>query len=117
MGKSLGALTAFGLGRLFCQSNGRQEWIQAKLKDWPVASKVAGGVERGGALSVALIRVAPVPCVVKNYALTFLTRIPCSVYAPATLVGLLPTTALHVYMGASAPSPAEISASSGSAMH
>merc|ERR1712107_421021 len=115
--KSLGALSAFGLGRWFCESNGRQAWILDKLREWPTAAKVAAGVERGGALSVALIRMAPVPCVVKNYSLTFLTQIPWTVYVPATLVGLLPTTAIHVYIGASAPSPAELATNSGAAMH
>ena len=59
------------------------------------------------------VRVAPVPCVIKNYSLAFLTDIPWSVYWPATLAGLVPTTAAHVYAGTLAPSAADLAAGHG----
>jgi len=39
------------------------------------------------------------------------------VYVPATLVGLMPTTAIHVYIGAYAPSVGELTAPGGAGMH
>merc|ERR1719238_2062875 len=71
---------------------------------WPLCKKVANGVENGGGISVFVIRMAPVPCVVKNYSLALLTDIPFSTYIIASFAGLVPTTAAHVYAGTLAPS-------------
>jgi len=102
-GKFLGAAGAFAIGRSL-QIGCLRDRLKAQLENWPLAKKVARGVERGGGASVFIIRMAPVPCVVKNYSLAFLTDIPYSTYLTWSLAGLIPTTAAHVYAGTLAPS-------------
>merc|ERR1712224_761628 len=48
------------------------------------------------------------PCVVKNYTIPILTAMPFATYVPGKLLGLLPTTAAHVYAGTLAPSMTEL---------
>lgn len=55
-------------------------------------------------MSIFVIRMAPVPCVVKNYSPALLTDIPFSTYLLASFAGFVPTTAAHVYAGTLAPS-------------
>merc|ERR1712232_620466 len=81
------------------------------------ACKVADGVEQGGFASAFFVRIAPVPCFIKNYSLPVLTEIPWSAYVPATLLGLLPTTGAHVYAGTLATSVRELATGGGAAMH
>merc|ERR1712100_856994 len=83
---------------------GLKDRLKDQMNKWPLCQKVAKGVEKGGAISVFVIRMAPVPCVVKNYSLALLTDIPFSKYAIASFAGLVPTTAAHVYAGTLAPS-------------
>jgi len=116
IGKSLGSATAFAVGRNAGCLGGMRQSIKDKLKDWPTARKAAKGVERGGHSSVFLVRIAPLPCLVKNYALSLLTDIPWTKFLPGTLLGLLPTTAAHVYAGTLAPSLAEMMSGQGAAM-
>eukprot|EP00434_Breviolum_minutum_P044066 symbB.v1.2.039318.t1/scaffold6482.1/size17745/2 len=115
-GKALGALAAFGVGRSVGCCQDIRESLREKMQSWPTALNAAKSVENGGHASVFLVRIAPVPCVVKNYALSLLTDIPWTVFVPGTLLGLLPTTAAHVYAGTLAPSSAELMTGSGAAM-
>lgn len=115
-GKSLGALASFGIGRSALVCCGLKDGLQKQMEAWPIAKNVAVAVEQGGVLAVFLIRIAPVPCVVKNYSLALLTETPWSTYVPATLLGLLPTTAAHVYAGTLATSAYELTAGHGAAM-
>lgn len=115
-GKALGALAAFGVGRSVGCCQDVRESMRDRMQSWPTALKAAKSVERGGHVSVFLVRIAPIPCVVKNYALSLLTDIPWSVFVPGTLLGLLPTTAAHVYAGTLAPTSAELVSGSGAAM-
>eukprot|EP00438_Fugacium_kawagutii_P017055 Skav216348 [mRNA] locus=scaffold2385:86134:108818:- [translate_table: standard] len=115
-GKALGALAAFGVGRsVGCCQNVRES-LRERMQSWPAALNAAKSVERGGHASVFLVRIAPVPCVVKNYALSLLTDIPWTTFVPGTLLGLLPTTAAHVYAGTLAPTSADLVNGSGAAM-
>jgi len=115
VGKAVGALAAFGVGRsVGCCQNVRES-LRQRLESWPVATKAAKSVEQGGHVSVFFVRIAPVPCVVKNYALSLLTDISWSTFVPGTLLGLLPTTAAHVYAGTLAPSSAELMSGQGAA--
>jgi uncharacterized membrane protein YdjX (TVP38/TMEM64 family) len=104
VGKSLGAAGSFIVGRAALTCGGLGDNLKSLLEKWPSARSVARGVEHGGGLSVLVIRLAPLPCVVKNYSLALLTEIPFLTYFLATLLGLLPTTAAHVYAGTLAPS-------------
>jgi len=104
VGKSLGAAGSFVAGRSALACGGFGDRLKSWMSQWPIATKVARGVERGGGVSVLVIRLAPLPCVVKNYSLALLTEMPFAPYLLASLVGLLPTTAAHVYAGTLAPS-------------
>lgn len=115
-GKTLGTIAAFAVGRSADCLGGLRESIREKLQDWPLAKKAAKGVESGGHASVFLVRIAPLPCVVKNYSLSLLTEIPWSVFLPGTIAGLLPTTAAHVYAGTLAPSMTQLMSGQGAAM-
>eukprot|EP00931_Biecheleriopsis_adriatica_P067673 TRINITY_DN41770_c0_g1_i1.p1 TRINITY_DN41770_c0_g1~~TRINITY_DN41770_c0_g1_i1.p1 ORF type:complete len:371 (+),score=55.87 TRINITY_DN41770_c0_g1_i1:115-1227(+) len=115
-GKALGSMTAFAVGRSAGCLDSVREAVQEQMKSWPVARKAAKSVENGGHLSVFLVRIAPLPCVVKNYALSLLTEIPWTTFIPGTLLGLLPTTAAHVYAGTLAPSSTDLISSQGAAM-
>lgn len=116
VGKTLGTIAAFAVGRSANFLGGLRESVREKLQDWPLAKKAAKGVENGGHASVFLVRIAPLPCVVKNYSLSLLTEIPWSVFLPGTIAGLLPTTAAHVYAGTLAPSVSQIMSGQGAAM-
>lgn len=116
VGKAVGALAAFGVGRSVGCCQELRESLRQRMESWPVATKAAKSVEQGGHASVFLVRIAPLPCVVKNYALSLLTDIPWSIFVPGTLLGLLPTTAAHVYAGTLAPTSAELMSGQGAAM-
>lgn len=103
-GKAIGSAAAFGIGRSAVTCGCLKDRLKDQMNKWPLCQKVAKGVEKGGAISVFVIRMAPVPCVVKNYSLALLTDIPFSTYIIASFAGLVPTTAAHVYAGTLAPS-------------
>jgi len=105
---------AFAGKALGCQNV--RESLRERMQSWPTALNAAKSVERGGHASVFLVRIAPIPCVVKNYALSLLTDIPWTIFVPGTLLGLLPTTAAHVYAGTLAPTSADLVSGSGAAM-
>lgn len=103
-GKTIGSAAAFGIGRSAVACGCLKDRLQEQMSKWPLCQKVAAGVEKGGGVSVFVIRMAPVPCVVKNYSLALLTEIPFTTYLLASFAGLVPTTAAHVYAGTLAPS-------------
>lgn len=66
-------------------------------------------VEREGFKLVLLLRLSPLfPFNVLNYVLS-LTRVRLGTYVAASLIGMLPGTALDVYLGSLAPAAAELS--------
>merc|ERR1712232_181090 len=67
-GKSLGATGAFVLARSALNFGGLREKLRDKMRSWPMACKVADGVEQGGFASAFFVRIAPVPCFIKNYS-------------------------------------------------
>jgi len=102
-GKSLGAAMAFVMARSASDFWGWRQKLQQRMENWPSALQAASAAERNGALVVFLARLSPMPCCINNYALACLTDIPWTVYLPATVVGLMPMTALNVYSGTLAP--------------
>jgi len=104
MGKSLGSAAAFIAGRSAMTCGCLKERITDQMANSPLCKKIAQGVEKGGAISVFVVRMAPVPSVVKNYSFALLTNIPFSTFVLASVAGLVPTTAAHVYAGTLAPS-------------
>eukprot|EP00929_Paragymnodinium_shiwhaense_P081111 TRINITY_DN42379_c0_g1_i1.p1 TRINITY_DN42379_c0_g1~~TRINITY_DN42379_c0_g1_i1.p1 ORF type:complete len:388 (-),score=57.70 TRINITY_DN42379_c0_g1_i1:169-1332(-) len=107
-GKSLGAVATFALSRSAMSLCGMREYLREKIEAWPMALQVAETVEEGGMFSVLLLTIAPVPCVLKNYAIPILTDMPMTSYIPGKLLGLLPTTAAHVYFGTLAQSMGDL---------
>jgi len=109
VGKSLGAAISFGIGRSGVGFLGDiRDGLKKRLEEWPTAKAVAKAVDEGGAFSVFVIRVAPLPCVVKNYSLALMTDIPFATYIVATILGLTPTTAAHVFAGTVATSAMQL---------
>merc|ERR1712228_563550 len=105
-----------GASRLAFSFRGIRDSLKKHLHSWPTSHKIAISVQKGGVFSVFMVKIAPVPTVIKTYSLGVLTDIPWSVYTPGTLLGLLPTTAAHVYAGSLAPSMTDLSSGSGIAM-
>lgn len=105
-----GATCAFLLGRTILRG-----WAERKVANSPRAKAIDAAVEREGFKLVLLLRLSPLfPFSVLNYALS-LTRVSLGRYVLASAIGMLPGTALYVYLGSLAPAAAELSgAASGS---
>jgi uncharacterized membrane protein YdjX (TVP38/TMEM64 family) len=98
-----GASTAFLLGRTLLR-----DWAAAKVGASPRARAIDAAVEREGWKLVLLLRLSPVfPFNILNYALS-LTRVPFGTYVLASFIGMLPGTALYVYLGSLAPAAAQL---------
>lgn len=99
-----GATCAFVLGRTVLRG-----WAERKVGQSPTARAIDAAVERDGLKLVLLLRLSPVfPFNVLNYALS-LTKISLGRYVFGSAVGMLPGTALYVYLGSLAPVAAELS--------
>lgn len=104
----LGASTAFLLGRTLLR-----EWVKARVAQSPRAAAIDAAVGREGFKLVLLLRLSPlVPFNVLNYALS-LSRVTFGRYVLASAIGMLPGTALYVYLGSLVPAAAELSTASG----
>lgn len=94
IGSNLGANLAFGIGRFAAQA-----WVARLVHAHPRFSAVEQAVAAEGWKIVALLRLSPVvPFNLLNYALS-LTRIRWKDYATASFLGMLPATAMFVYLG------------------
>lgn len=91
---NFGANLAFVLGRFAARG-----WVARLIAGRPRFAAIDAAVGAEGWKIVALLRLSPVfPFNVLNYALS-LTRIRWRDYALASLAGMLPGTALFVYLG------------------
>jgi len=91
---NLGANAAFGIGRLAARG-----WVSRMVANRPRFAAVEKAVAAEGWKIVLLLRLSPVfPFNVLNYGLS-LTSIRWPAYAGATLLGMLPGTALFVSVG------------------
>jgi uncharacterized membrane protein YdjX (TVP38/TMEM64 family) len=99
-----GATCAFLLGRTLLRG-----WAEKKVGASPRARALDGAIEREGFTLVLLLRLSPLfPFNLLNYALS-LTRVRLGAYILASFLGMLPATALYVYLGSLAPAAAELS--------
>ena len=99
-----GATCAFLLGRTLLR-----DWAARKVGGSARARAIEAAVEREGFKLVLLLRLSPiVPFNLLNYVLS-LTSVRPGTYVLASLVGMLPGTALYVYLGSLAPAAAELS--------
>jgi uncharacterized membrane protein YdjX (TVP38/TMEM64 family) len=105
-----GATAAFLLGRTLLR-----DWASRKVAKSPKARAIDSAVEREGFKLVLLLRLSPVfPFNVLNYALS-LSKVRLGTYVVASFLGMLPGTALYVYLGALAPAAAELTSSASGA--
>ena len=99
-----GATAAFLLGRTFLR-----DWASRKVAAYRTARAIDLAVEREAFKLVLLLRLSPIfPFNVLNYALS-LSNVRLGTYVAASFLGMLPGTALYVYLGALAPAAAELS--------
>ena len=100
-----GATAAFLLGRTLLR-----DWAARRVAASAQASALDEAVGQKGFTLVLLLRLSPViPFNVLNYALS-LTRVRLGTYMLASFIGMLPGTALYVYLGSLAPAAAELTA-------
>ncbi|MCP5178763.1 MAG: TVP38/TMEM64 family protein [Pseudomonadales bacterium] len=91
---TLGACAAFLIGRYLVR-----DWVELRLTALPRFARVDRAVGERGALIVLLTRLSPLfPFNLLNYGLG-LTSVRFSHYAVASWLGMLPGTALYVYLG------------------
>ena len=98
-----GATAAFVLGRTVLRG-----WAARRIGGSPRMRAIDGAVARQGFTLVLLLRLSPLlPFNVLNYALS-LSRVSLRTYVLASFIGMLPGTALYVYLGSLAPAAAEL---------
>jgi uncharacterized membrane protein YdjX (TVP38/TMEM64 family) len=99
-----GATAAFLLGRTLLRE--RAERVAGRS---PRLRAIDAAVAREGFKLVVLLRLSPLfPFNALNYALS-LTPVSLGTYVLASFIGMLPATALYVYLGSLAPAAAELS--------
>lgn len=103
-----GATCAFLLGRTLLR-----DWAAARVGESPRLRAIDAAVGREGFKIVLLLRLSPLfPFNVLNYALS-LSKVRVSTYVLASFLGMLPGTALYVYLGSLAPAAAELASAGG----
>jgi uncharacterized membrane protein YdjX (TVP38/TMEM64 family) len=99
-----GATCAFLLGRTLLR-----DWAEARVGESARVRAIDAAVGREGFKIVFLLRLSPIiPFNALNYALS-LSRVPLRTYVLASFVGMLPGTAMWIYLGSLAPTVAELS--------
>ncbi len=99
-----GATCAFLLGRTLLRG-----WAERTVGSSPRVQAIDAAIGREGFKLVMLLRLSPLfPFNVLNYALS-LTQVSLGRYVLASALGMLPGTALYVYLGSLAPAAAELS--------
>lgn len=97
------ATAAFLLGRTFLH-----DWATRQMGDAPRVRAVRQAVTREGFKLVMLLRLSPlVPFNLLNYMLS-LSDVRLGTYVIASAIGMLPATALYVYLGSLATTAAEL---------
>ena len=103
----VGATCAFLLGRTLLR-----DWAERKVGGSPRMRAIDSAIGREGFKLVLLLRLSPLfPFNVLNYAVS-LTPVRTSSYVAASFIGMLPATALFVYLGSLAPTAAALSSAS-----
>lgn len=99
---SLASVTGASLAFLIARTFGR-EWTRKRIERYPKFKLIDNAIGNSGFKLVLLMRLDPVflPFAVLNYALG-LTRVRFRDYVVASWIGMLPASALYVYLGSSA---------------
>ncbi|MBA2355319.1 MAG: TVP38/TMEM64 family protein [Acidobacteria bacterium] len=99
-----GATCAFLLGRTLLH-----DWAVRRVGESARIRAIDTAIARDGFRLVLLLRLSPLfPFNVLNYALS-LSRVSLPTYVGASWLGMLPATAVYVYLGSLAPAAAELS--------
>lgn len=99
-----GATCAFLLGRTLLRG-----WAEARVGESARVRAIDAAVSREGFRIVFLLRLSPIiPFNALNYALS-LSNVPARTYVLASFLGMLPGTAMWVYLGSLAPAAADLS--------
>ena len=99
----LSATISFALGRTVAR-----DWIVGRINGDPRFAAVDAAIGREGFKIVVLLRLSPVfPFSVLNYALG-ITRVRLRDYVLGSFVGMLPATAMYVYLGSLVTTAASI---------
>jgi uncharacterized membrane protein YdjX (TVP38/TMEM64 family) len=99
-----GATCAFVLGRTLLR-----DWAARKVGSAPKARAIDAAIGREGFKLVLLLRLSPLfPFNLLNYLLS-LSKVRLRDYVVASAIGMLPGTALYVYLGSLATTAAELS--------
>lgn len=108
----IGSTCAFLLGRTLLRP-----WAEARVGASPRVRAIDAAVSREAFKIVLLLRLSPIiPFNALNYALS-LSKVKVRTYVLASFLGMLPGTAMWVYLGSLAPAAAELSsAASGGGM-
>ena len=94
IGATLGATAAFLTGRFLAR-----DWIQRRIQAHPRFAAIDAAIGTEGWKIVGLLRLSPVfPFSLLNYGLG-LTKVRLRDYVFASWAGMLPATALYVYVG------------------
>lgn len=94
VGSVLGAAAAFLVGRFFAR-----DWVAQRVADLPRFRALDSATRHEGFVIVLLARLSPLfPFNLLNYGLG-LTAVKLRDYFVATWIGMLPATALYVYVG------------------
>jgi uncharacterized membrane protein YdjX (TVP38/TMEM64 family) len=94
IGASLGACSAFAISRFLAR-----DWVTRKFGSYPYFSALDQAVAERGWKIVGMIRLSPVfPFIPLNFVFG-LTKIPLLHFGVATFFGLIPLTAMFVYLG------------------
>jgi len=99
-----GATCAFLLGRTLLRG-----WAEARVGASPRVRALDAALSREAFKLVLLLRLSPIiPFNALNYALS-LSKVKVRTYVLASFLGMLPGTAMWVYLGSLAPAAAELS--------
>ena len=103
LGGTLGAVGAFLSGRFLAR-----QWVERKFAARPLFQALNKAIEANSFKIVALSRLSPVlPYNILNYVFG-ISRVRLSTFALATWLGMLPVTAMHVYLGTAIKNAADL---------
>jgi len=107
-----GAAGAFLLGRTVLRG-----WAESRVGESARVRAIDAAVSREGFKIVLLLRLSPIiPFNALNYALS-LSNVPVRTYVLASFLGMLPGTAMWVYLGSLAPAAADLSSAASGGGH
>ncbi len=100
VGLTLSAMTSFGLSRFVLR-----EWVERRLEHF--VWRINAALEKEGAFYLLTLRLMHAPFSVINYA-SGVCRVRAATFFWTTALGLLPSNAVHAWLGAQLPTLDEV---------